>query len=135
GELRSVVLRQFDNLAWLEEEPDLARHEAEALKRAAAVLGERAPQIIAYDETGEAAGMPSVLMTRLEGAVELLPQTMTIWLDGLAEAIACVHVGGGAGTGADVIGSEFAWRYFAYYDVERLVDAQWTWSQAPDMWR
>ncbi len=131
-EPRAVVLRQFDNEEWLEQEPDLARHEAEALRRAGALLGERAPHIIAYDESGASTGMPAVLMTRLEGTVDLMPPDIGMWLDELAAAIACVHAGGGNEDGNE---AEFAWRYFAYWDVDQMVSAQWEWSQVPDMWR
>ena len=128
GERRELVLRQFDDEQWLRQEPDLARHEAAALQRASALLGERAPQVIAYDETGERCGRPAVLMTKLDGAMELSPADMSEWLDGLAAAIAGVHAGDGGK-------AEFAWRYYAYFDVTSLVHADWAWSQAPDLWR
>ena len=43
--MQNVVVRQFDNEEWLEEEPDLARHEAESL-RLAAKLDVKTPEII-----------------------------------------------------------------------------------------
>lgn len=124
GEPREVVLRQFDQAQWLREEPDLARHEAEALKRASTILGARSPQVIAYDEFGEICGMPMVLMTKLEGAVNLAPHDMREWVDELAAALASVHRGDG---------TEFPWRYFAYTDVNQLKGMPW--SRVPSMWQ
>jgi hypothetical protein len=61
-DVRNLVLRQFDNAEWLRNEPDLALHEAGSLQWAerAAVT---TPQIIAYDESGDKCGIPTVLNT------------------------------------------------------------------------
>ncbi|WP_106495195.1 hypothetical protein [Lentibacillus sp. Marseille-P4043] len=63
-----VVLRLFDNDDWLSDEPDLALHEAGSLCLAAKADLET-PAIIAFDEKGEHCGMPTVLMTMLEGSL------------------------------------------------------------------
>src|SRR5699024_3552631 len=78
--IQNVVVRQFDNEEWLEEEPDLAYHEAESL-RLAAKVNVQTPEMIAFDKTGSECGTPSVLMTMLEGSVELKPKNMEQWLN------------------------------------------------------
>ena len=87
-EKSSVVLRQIDNAEWHMEEPDLVRHEAASLRKAS-TSGLPVPSLIAFDETGEASGLPSILMTKVEGQVELLPNDFTKWTDGLADGCVC----------------------------------------------
>ena len=66
------MLRQFANKQWNTKEPDLALHEASSLM-IAAQNGLHVPQLIAYDETGKECGMPTVLMSYLEGEIILHP--------------------------------------------------------------
>ena len=60
------VLCLFTNQDWLEEEPDLAEHEASVLIEAqkAELL---APRLIAYAAEKSECGVPAVLMTFLSG--------------------------------------------------------------------
>ncbi|WAH38735.1 phosphotransferase family protein [Alicyclobacillus dauci] len=116
------VLRQFDNVEWRSEEPDLARHEAGSLRRAA-TIDVPTPTLVAFDETGEDCGVPSVLMTRLEGAVVLRPRDMNIWVDRLAQSLAQIHA-----VGAD----DYPWAYFTYADIPSLKTP--TWSSVPELW-
>lgn len=120
--IQHFVLRQFDNTQWLEEEPELARHEAEALRLAAQVKG-NTPRIIAFDETGSDCGIPAVLMTRLEGAVVLNPPDEDAWLNGLAESLAQIHA---------VRADGFPWRYFTYTELSALETPSW--SRFPEKW-
>jgi aminoglycoside phosphotransferase (APT) family kinase protein len=116
------VLRQFDNASWLADEPDLARHEAEVL-RLVATVDVRTPGIVAFDETGDACGLPAVLMTLLDGVVVLNPRSEAVWLDGLAASLAKVHT---------LSADDFPWKYFAYTDVASLKTP--TWSRFPEQW-
>ena len=100
----TIVLRQFDNEEWLLEEPDLVQHEAASLQHASA-SGLPAPSLIAFDETGEASGLPSVLMTKVEGKVELLPDDFNKWTDGLAKILAAIH---------RITANDFPWVYASY---------------------
>lgn len=122
GGIQDVVLRQFDNAEWLRNEPDLARHEAESL-RWAARTAIPTPQIIAYDETGNACGVPAVLMTRLEGSVVLEPTNQKRWLKGLAQALVQIH---------SIDADHFPWAYFTYNDVAKLQTPEW--SSYPELW-
>ncbi|MDQ8738524.1 aminoglycoside phosphotransferase family protein [Paenibacillus sp. LHD-38] len=111
-----VVLRQFDNAEWLRQEPDLALHEAENL-RWAAKTGVPTPQILAFDETGMDCGIPAVLMTQLEGTVDLQPPDMDSWVDGLAKTLAQIHT---------TEAKDYPWSYFTYNDVPALEAPSWS---------
>ena len=119
----SAVLRQFDLLPdWLRQEPDLALHEARSLERARQASF-AAPRLLAYDEHGTGCGVPSVLMTCLPGKVELSPAKLTVWLEGLAAALAQIHA---------VSPADFGWNYAPYTDLHALRVPSWT--QQPQAW-
>ncbi|WP_246627232.1 phosphotransferase family protein [Paenibacillus solanacearum] len=122
GQVADYVLRQLDNEEWLQEEPDAAWHEAESL-RFAVETGLHTPRIVAYDIDGSACGIPAVLMTRLEGTVDLQPQRLEPWLNGLAQTLASIHA---------VDADRFGWAYFTYIDVDSLERPEW--SNAPERW-
>ncbi|WP_068774808.1 phosphotransferase family protein [Paenibacillus sp. FJAT-26967] len=119
---KSFVLRQLTNKEWLSEEPDLALHEAESL-RWAAQIQVPTPEAIAFDGTGEASGVPAVLMTRLEGSVVLSPPDRELWVDGMAEALALVHRTDAEG---------FPWAHFRYNDPMTVQKPLW--SRHPHLW-
>jgi aminoglycoside phosphotransferase (APT) family kinase protein len=123
GRALPLVLRLFTNRAWLAEEPDLARHEAAALRMAAAAAIPT-PELVACDATGEACGVPAILMTRLPGRVILLPEDMDTWLRGLADVAATLHA---------IAAPAFPWRYRPYNDLAALEVPDW--SAQPDLWR
>ena len=117
-----LVLRRFTNTEWLEEEPDLARHEAESLK----LVGKAAtptPELIAYDETGESCGVPAILMTQLPGSVDLKPRNFDRWLHQLAEILLPIH---------SIPVGTFPWRYQPYNDLSTLQAPAW--STVPELW-
>ena len=87
---RRFVLRVVDNPEWLAEEPDMAAHEAAALGEAQRA-GLRAPQIVDYASDDIGFGAPVVLMSFLEGMVELCPSNFRDWLGGLANELASIH--------------------------------------------
>lgn len=124
GDRRAVVLRQFHNEEWVREEPDLALREAESLRRSAQADGVQTPKLIAFDQAGEQCGTPALLMSRLEGAVELEPKNKSQWLQGLAEALVGIHA---------VDASDFAWNFKPYSDAAKLDTTSW--SKFPDKWR
>ncbi|MBC7808757.1 MAG: phosphotransferase, partial [Akkermansiaceae bacterium] len=119
---RDFVLRRFDNVQWLREEPDLARHEAESLRLAVRVR-EDTPEVVAFDETGSGCGAPAVLMTRLGGAVVLSPPDGAAWLDGLARSLCRIHA---------VDAGDFPWKYFTYTDLAAFGTPSW--SRCPEHW-
>ncbi|WP_164670797.1 phosphotransferase family protein [Virgibacillus doumboii] len=117
------VVRQFDNNEWLREEPDLALHEAKALELATQ-SSVASPEIIAFDETGDECGVPAVLMTRLDGEVELKPADMDDWLDKLAGALVEIHA---------VEAEDFPYHHNSYNDVSTFEVPGW--SSVPETWK
>ncbi|MFC5467493.1 phosphotransferase family protein [Cohnella suwonensis] len=124
GYERHVVLRLFEDAAWLKREPDLVRREAASLRRAALNDGVPTPRIVAVDESGDACGIPAMLMTRLEGRVVLEPSDMGEWLDGLSRAIVSVH---------RVEANDFPWPFEPYCEAS-MMDAS-SWSRSPEKWK
>jgi len=116
------VLRLFTNLEWLQDEPDLAEHEASALA-AAVRAGLPAPALLAYDASGHAGGIPAVLMSLLAGQVELKPLDFDSWLGQLAESLVLIHTVGPR---------DLAWEYFSWVDLDQLKPPGW--SQRPQLW-
>jgi len=119
-----VVLRQFVREDWLAREPDLATHEARVL-RLLAKHKLPAPDLIAVDEDGAEAGIPSVLMTALSGAPVLVPSDMDSWLGQMAEILPGIHA-------IHPTPGEFPWRSEPYYDMSALRVPDW--SNSPDAW-
>ena len=78
---------------------------------------------LAFDNTGEESGIPSVLMTKIEGEVILQPDDFNVWTDGLAKMLAEVH---------KIEAVDFPWTYFTYTDVESLRLQKW--SSIPEKW-
>lgn len=118
----NLVLRLFTLKEWLEEEPDLATHEANSL-RYASNMNVPTPRLIAADENGSHCGIPAVLMTKVPGSVILQPKNLKNYVEQLAETMFQVHQ-------LDV--SEFPWHYFSYIDVSKVEIPKW--SNHPDLW-
>jgi aminoglycoside phosphotransferase (APT) family kinase protein len=116
------VLRVLDNREWLAEEPDLAAHEAAALGEARAA-GLPAPEPVAFSAEEVGFGAPVVLMTFLEGAVELRPADREAWLQALAGELAAIHRHPASG---------FAWQYASWVDMTNLAPP--TWTARPRAW-
>lgn len=119
----TIVVRQIDNAEWLVEEPDLIQHEVASLWKAAA-SGLPAPRLLALDETGEKSGLPSVLMTKVEGKVELLPADFEAWVDGLAKVLSDIH---------RIEVGDFPWKYAPYTKREDVRMPEWT--NKLDVWQ
>ncbi|MET3657360.1 aminoglycoside phosphotransferase family protein [Sporosarcina sp. FSL K6-1540] len=118
-----MVLRQFDNEEWLLEEPDLVKHEASSLRKASD-SGLPIPALIGSDETGKLSGLPSILMTKVEGKVELLPDDFNQWTDGLAKALVQIH---------QVKANDFTWKYAPYTKRADVKFPEWT--KKRDVWQ
>jgi Ser/Thr protein kinase RdoA (MazF antagonist) len=123
GGAPELVLRLFTNRRWLDEEPDLARHEAAALQEMARI-GITAPQLVAWEETSAVCGAPAVLMTRMPGRVVLRPDNLDAWLEQLAAAIRPVH---------DHSAAAFPWERQPYSDLDTLAPPPW--SPLPRLWQ
>ncbi|WP_245975417.1 phosphotransferase family protein [Oceanobacillus chungangensis] len=121
-DIKEVVLRQFTNQVWLLDEPDLAVHEASSLGLAVG-RGLAAPEIIAYD-TGDTCGVPLVLMSKIEGEVDIKPMHMQKWINGLAKELARIH---------SVEVDRFHWKYFRYHNIDTVAIPAW--STVPNIWR
>lgn len=123
------VLRVLDNRDWLAQEPDLAAHEAAALELAQAA-GLRAPGPVAFAPNDIGFGGPAVLMTFLEGAVDLRPRRLADWLDALALELAAIH---------RTPAAAFPWRFRSWVDRSALAPPAWSsdpraWERAIDLW-
>lgn len=119
----SIVLRQIDNVDWLQAEPDLVLHEAASLRKASA-NGLSTPEPLAYDETGEESGLPSILMTKVEGQVVLQPDDVHLWTDGLARALAEIH---------QIEPDNFSWKYASYTNLIEMKIPEW--AKHKDAWQ
>ena len=87
-----AVLRRYVRPDLNEEEPDIASQEAEVL-RFVEPLDVPTPRLLAVDPTGDEAGVPALLMSRLPGRVDWWPNDADRWLRGLAEILPRIHGG------------------------------------------
>lgn len=119
---RRFVLRVLDNRAWLAEEPDLAEHEAAALEE---VRGAdlKAPQVLGYSGEDVGFGAPVVLMSYIEGQIELFPADFDGWIAALAGELAAIHRHRGVG---------FPWTFQSW--AERSIAAPPEWTRVPRLW-
>jgi aminoglycoside phosphotransferase (APT) family kinase protein len=85
-----AVLRRYVRPDLNEEEPDIAKQEAEVL-RFVEPLDVPTPRLLALDPTGDEAGVPALLMSRLPGRVDWSPKDADRWLRGLAEILPRIH--------------------------------------------
>ena len=118
----TLVIRAFTNDRWLSDEPDLALHEAAAL-RVMQPVDIPTPRLIGVDTTGEQAGVPAIVMTRLPGSVRLPNEPSDHWLSLLAEPLAAIHQ-------ASI--TQFAWSYDPWIDESSLRPPDW--STDPELW-
>jgi aminoglycoside phosphotransferase (APT) family kinase protein len=119
---KRYVLRVLDNQEWLAEESDLASHEAVALVEAQKT-GLQVPQLIAHATDDVGFGTPVVLMSFLEGTVELCPTNFQQWLNALAEQLALLHQHTADG---------FKWRFQSWVEKATLAPPKWT--KIPHIW-
>jgi aminoglycoside phosphotransferase (APT) family kinase protein len=85
-----AVMRRYVRAELNEEEPDVAKQEAEVL-RFVEPLDVPTPRLFAVDQTGGDAGVPALLMSRLRGRVDWWPKDAEPWLRGLAAILPRIH--------------------------------------------
>jgi aminoglycoside phosphotransferase (APT) family kinase protein len=117
-----LVLRRFVRADWLADEPDLARHEAAAL-RAVERAGLPAPRLVAFDEHATDADVPVVLMTRVRGHIDLDPTELRTYLLAQAGLLPRIH-----GVRGDL---EALPPYRRYYPLREVPPG----TRHPDVWR
>jgi aminoglycoside phosphotransferase (APT) family kinase protein len=121
---RRVVLRRWVRADLLAEEPELGERELHAL-RAVAAVPLPTPEVLAHDLTGERAGTPALLMSRLQGRVVLRPDDLDRWVDGLVGVLLTLHAAPPPPAGT--------LPPYAPYRQER--DQAPPWSRLPGVWR
>lgn len=119
------VLKSYVDAEWLAEEPDLVKHEAASLC-VAKRNGLQVPTVIAYDESGDKSGEPSILMDKLLGSPVLVPSDSTQFVEGLAHTLSAIH---------KLEAIDFDWGYSLYTDMSTAKIPQWaknatTWKRA-----
>ncbi len=120
-----LVLKRFFREDWLTREPDLAAREARHLEKLSATPLP-IPRLVGVDPQASRCDWPAVLMTRLPGRSELVPEDMDDWLLGLVEPLPVLH-GLSESVYADLA------PYRAYAQVDELVVPEW--SARPDAWK
>lgn len=120
----AFVLRLYDNEKWLKEEPDLAKHEAASLNKAASKATLNTPKVIAVDESGVDCGVPTVLMSHVPGNVYLEPQNLDDWLKELARVLVELH---------QIDPKDFKWGFFRFTEPSELEIPSWT--KQPELWK
>ncbi|GIO23295.1 phosphotransferase family protein [Oceanobacillus sp. J11TS1] len=120
GENMKLVLRQYERSTFTEKDIE---QETDSL-RMATQLTVPTPQWIGADPDGEVIGKPLLLMSKVEGAVNILPTNQTAWLDELAKTLAHLH---------DNRITDFPWKYGRYQKAGEM-DIPF-WSDKPEVWR
>lgn len=123
--VQRFVLRVVDNKGWLAEEPDLIEHEAAALLEVQRA-GFRAPHLVAHSSEDVGFGFPVLVMSFVEGQIDLHPENFPVWLDNLAKELATVHHHNNPA---------FGWQYRSWVNRGSLAVPNWTthphlWEQA-----
>jgi aminoglycoside phosphotransferase (APT) family kinase protein len=117
------VLRLIDNSSWLADEPDLAAHEAGALAEVTG-RGLRGPSAIAHLENDSPFGAPVVLMSFVDGDVDLPAQPSDSWIEAIAVELASIHRHYADG---------FGWEYRSWLNRSALAAPDW--SPRPELWQ
>lgn len=122
------VLRVIDNPDWLAEEPGLVEHEAAVLEKVQACRL-RGPRLVAQSVKDVGFGAPVVLMTFMEGKIDLRPANMAEWLKELARELAAIH---------RCPVDDFKWHFKSWVDTSALTVPDWTtkpklWERAIDL--
>lgn len=118
----AYILRLYDNAAWLAGEPDLALHEAAALKwmQPSPVV---TPELVAVDH-GVECPLAVLLMTLLTGEVVLRPPDRAEWLRQMAVTLLEIQ---------QMPTANFGWKHFRYQSLDQL--SMPAWGKQPDLWQ
>lgn len=114
-----VVLREYTNEEWLEEEPVIVSQEAKNLLEAESV-DVPTPKLLGVDEKGTLAGRPSVLMSKVGGQVEV----QNLNLEKLAQALVKIH---------GIENPNITHCYWSYND--KTSNPVVKWSKYPEKWQ
>lgn len=121
--IEKVILREYTDEKWLETEPDIALQEAENLDQAEK-LSVTTPKLIAFDHKGEVATFPSLLMSKVDGQVNLKPRNLEKWIGQLAQTLVRIH---------QLEDPKVTHQYFRYFDPDISVNPDW--STKPENWK
>ena len=116
------VLRVPENQEWLADEPDLIVHEAAVLVETQRA-GLCAPELIAFAAHDVGFGAPVLLMSFMEGHIDLRPRDFPAWIDNLAQELAVIH---------RHTAPSFGWHYRSWVDKTALAVPVWT--TIPHVW-
>jgi aminoglycoside phosphotransferase (APT) family kinase protein len=116
---RCVLRRWVDRL--VDEGPELVAREARVLE-SLEPTAVPAPRLLGQDPHGEACGNPALLMSYVEGHVELTPRDRDDWVRQIASMLVRIH-----DTRIEAPVAE------SWLNRERLVVPEW--SKQPDLWR
>jgi aminoglycoside phosphotransferase (APT) family kinase protein len=116
-----VILRRWTPSVWdtAEDAPQLVERECHVL-RGLESTDIPAPRVLAVDPTGEATGVPALLMTRLPGRMDLTPTDPQVWLRQIAGMAVRIH-------DLDIDAEPYRWE-------EREVPIP-AWTSRPADWR
>ncbi|GGP13276.1 phosphotransferase family protein [Oceanobacillus neutriphilus] len=120
GESRELVLRQYEESSFTAKD---IKQEADSLK-AAALLAVETPEYIAADPDGEIIGKPLLLMSKIEGNINILPENQSKWLSKLAETLAQIH---------DNSIIDFPWQHERYQKAGEIEIPSWSGKQ--EVWK
>lgn len=120
---RTVVLRRYTLVDWIEREPYIPHDEARTLAALAELaLGVATPMLIAADPDGEICDVPAVLMTEVKGRPDISPARPFDWAERLAACLARIHTQ----PAVEGLGCYRRWD-----DPARPVP---TWTAIPEVW-
>lgn len=131
---QNYVLRMIREHDWLNEDEGVLEQEALMLQHIEKDVGDQSkgeiasyPRLVAYDSTGEKAGLPVTLMTYIDGKVTLPLEPTTKWLEQLAKGIAPLHQ---ATQGIE----QYPYSYSIYSNLDEPHPAL-KWSAHPEKWK
>lgn len=120
GRTENLVLRQYEHDDFTSED---ILHEKEALQKAVS-LSIAAPKVINIGLDKEKTGGLKLLMTALDGAVNISQGNNHIWIEKLAETLSKLH---------DNQNNQFNWHYERYQYPESIIIPSWT--SVPEVWQ
>jgi aminoglycoside phosphotransferase (APT) family kinase protein len=125
GTIHRLVLRRWARPGWEETDREFDAGREATILRLLARSDVPAPRLVAADSSGEAAGVPALLMTRLPGRPPPdRPDELEHFIFELVTVLEAVH---------SVDSGGLVPRYRRYYEPQQLVVPSWT--RRPEVWR